>query len=596
MSTHWTNRRVFATSFAAGAFFLGSLATAGAQTTVTLNAPDTQVTDVMIQAGASADANFNKSDVLATQAGASADALRRALLKFDTQNTIPGGTKIQSAVMTLTVKVAGADTARTIGVYPVTTSFVQEDATWNRRRAGYPWVTLGGDLGPQSTAFTAPNAAGTKVNVDVTALVQSAISGASSSRYTRLALVDTGAASNGSDREFFSSKALDPSVRPVLTVVYGGTNTVQPPPPPPVQSAEALPACTVGLDKAAFTVGTGQADWSINVTAAATCAWSATSDASWLVVKSTMPATATGNGYAKMRAAANTTSAAKRIGHVSVNGTVYTVTQGGCGSSCTPPPVVNVIEPPTSVTLRVLQYNTHHGGWSSATTPVYDPNKIVDWVMKANPDIISMNEIEVGTSWSQGLDQSDLYKSLLEQRTGITWYKEFVNVHGPASTSGNGNLVLSKYPIIATGSHLLPATRAAVDVTIAVNGRNINFTATHMDNVSATNRVKETDEVMAWETTFAEDRIICGDWNAWPGSNEIVKMEGSYVETWKAARALGTAIGNGITHGSHQIDYIFLSKGAAHTTLKSVQIFATADANGIMPSDHQPVLAVFDVQ
>jgi endonuclease/exonuclease/phosphatase family metal-dependent hydrolase len=73
-------------------------------------------------------------------------------------------------------------------------------------------------------------------------------------------------------------------------------------------------------------------------------------------------------------------------------------------------------------------------------------------------------------------------------------------------------------------------------------------------------------------------------------------MQASYVETWSAAKTAGTALGNGITHGSHQIDYIFQSKTAAHLTLKSVQIFNTADANGIMPSDHQPVLAVFQVQ
>ena len=41
MSTHLIYRRALATSFAAAAFLLGSLATAGAQTTVTPNAPTT---------------------------------------------------------------------------------------------------------------------------------------------------------------------------------------------------------------------------------------------------------------------------------------------------------------------------------------------------------------------------------------------------------------------------------------------------------------------------------------------------------------------------------------------------------------------------
>ena len=480
MSTRALGRR-FATTFAAVACLLGSIASAGAQTTVTLNAPATQVTDVMIQAGASANTNFNKSDMFATRASTNFDYLRRALIKFDTQNTIPAGSKITSAVMTLTVKSGGTDAARTIGVYPVTTSFVQEEATWNIRRTATAWTTLGGDLGAKAAAFVAPNVAGAKVTVDVTTLVQTAVN-AGASRYTRVALTDLGASTSASYREYFSSKALDPSARPVLTVVYGDATAPAPSPAPL----------------------------------------------------------------------------------------------------------------PLSSTLRVLQYNTHHGGWNTASPSAYDPNKIVDWILKANPDVISLNEIEVGDSWSKGADQSELYKSLLEQRTGIAWHKVYVNGHG--ATTGIGNVVLSKYPFIATATHLLSAGRAAVDATISVNGRNINFTSTHMDNLYESNRIKETTELLAWETTFAEERIVCGDWNAWPGTTEIVNMEQTYVETWKAAKAAGTAIGNGITHGSHQIDYIFQSKGATHLALTSVQIYNTADASGIMPSDHQPVLAVFEVR
>ena len=94
-------------------------------------------------------------------------------------------------------------------------------------------------------------------------------------------------------------------------------------------------ACGVALDKTALTVGVAEANWNINVTAAAACKWTASSDNSWLVVKSTMPTSAAGNGYAKVRAITNTTSATKRTGHFFVNGIVYTVTQGGCGTSCT---------------------------------------------------------------------------------------------------------------------------------------------------------------------------------------------------------------------------------------------------------------------
>ena len=170
------------------------------------------------------------------------------------------------------------------------------------------------------------------------------------------------------------------------------------------------------LDKTAFTVGAGEANWNINVTADAACAWTATSDSDWLVVKSTMPALAAGNGYAKIRAVANLTTPAKRVGHVTVNSLTYTVTQGGCGTSCTgstPPPQAQPLADKVRVAgtpLRILQYNTHHGGWGS--DGVYSPDRIVAQIMKANPDVVTMNEIEQGTSWSRGLDQVKIYEEL----------------------------------------------------------------------------------------------------------------------------------------------------------------------------------------
>src|SRR3954452_366467 len=155
MPTHAQRTRLLTPAAAAVSCFFGSLATAGAQTTVTLNAPATQVTDVMIQAGASANTNFNASDMLATRASTNPDYLRRELIKFDTQNTIPSGSKITSAIMTLTVKAGGSDAARTIAVYPVTSPFVQEEATWNICRTYNACTTARCDRGVETPSFVA---------------------------------------------------------------------------------------------------------------------------------------------------------------------------------------------------------------------------------------------------------------------------------------------------------------------------------------------------------------------------------------------------------------------------------------------------------
>ena len=212
-SASWFRRPIRAAVFAVGVM-AGSVLGADAQTTVVLNVPGSQVTDTMIQGGINAKTNFNKLDAVATSANINYDELRHALLKFDTQNTMPGGSRITSATLTLTLKSAGADATRTVSVLPITNSFVQEEANWNLRRAGYAWTTAGGDFGSLATTKTVSNVAGSKVSINVTALVQAAVSGASSSRYTRLGLVDAGVSSAGSVRQYYSSKAVDPSVRP----------------------------------------------------------------------------------------------------------------------------------------------------------------------------------------------------------------------------------------------------------------------------------------------------------------------------------------------------------------------------------------------
>ncbi|MGH9141933.1 MAG: Ig-like domain-containing protein, partial [Vicinamibacterales bacterium] len=267
-------------------------------------------------------------------------------------------------------------------------------------------------------------------------------------------------------------------------------------------------------------------------------------------------------------------------------------------STTSAPVVVDVAATPLSfvpqapVTLRVLQYNTHHGGWGS--DGVYSPDRITDWIVASAADLVSLNEIEQFDSWSKNQDQTAIYRNLLRQKTGLIWYMAYVNAIG--ATSGIGNVVLSKFPFVATDAGLLTGGRAAVDATIAVNGRTINFTSVHMDNLSQGNRLTETTELLSWESSVTENRIIAGDWNAVPDATEIADMKATYTDTWQRAQALGTAAGNGITHGSDRIDYIFQSGAAAQLTLVSEQIYATADASGITPSDHEPVLAVFEVR
>jgi hypothetical protein len=99
-------------------------------------------------------------------------------------------------------------------------------------------------------------------------------------------------------------------------------------PLPCVYPVETTDQASVTLDKTSLLVGGAEANWVINVSASSGAgAWTAVSDAPWLVVKSTSPTPmpVTGTGLVKVRAVANT--GAKRVGHVTINDAVFTVTQ-----------------------------------------------------------------------------------------------------------------------------------------------------------------------------------------------------------------------------------------------------------------------------
>ena len=454
------------------------------QTTIKLNQSRPQVVYGTLRAGSHKSRNLPTA--LITHPADDTNNLQRALVKFDTQNTIPAGSVVTSALMTLTLKRGSGGSSRRIGAYQVTTSWNETQMTWNRRRATVEWMTPGGDLGSLIGTQAVGKTAGTKVTYDVTALVKQAVAGKlGTSRYTRLALVDLDAA-NDSMREFYTPDEANPALRPLLTVVYGTAKESTAPPP-------ARP-----------------------------------------------PSDAT-------------------------------------------------------TTLRVLDWNTHHGG--VGTDGDFDPDRFIKKASSFKPDLVSLNEVERFTGWGNNDGPASL-AALMKKHTGKTWYYKFTTATGAAK--GNGNLILSRFPFEASEIRLLSHDRAAVNVAIHVNGRSINFISTHLDDDSRSQRLDEIGELTAWARGLAEPRIIAGDFNAGPGSTEHTTMEKTYIDSWAQAQQDGTAVAfPGNTNGKTRkgrIDYIYYSKGANLLELESSQVFDVRDSNGVMPSDHRPMLTIFTIK
>jgi endonuclease/exonuclease/phosphatase family metal-dependent hydrolase len=385
----------------------------------------------------------------------------------------------------------------------VTSSYDKFSATWESRKSGIAWSQPGGDLGGRYAVSTITGSAGSQVTFDVTSLVAAVVRGDfnPSSRYTRIILIDEGAASRGSYKRIWSDDAADVSVRPTLTIVTG--TAPLPPPPDPTPAPQPVPAPL-------------------------------------------------------------------------------------------PPP------PPTDggVELRVLEWNTHHGGFG--TDGVYSPDRIASWAALMRPDVIMFNEIERNTWWGNE-DQPEVYRGLLERKTGKSWYYRFAQEYGDWDANGKGNLILSTYPIVTSDRYEVVhyGDRSICLAGITVNGRTITLLLTHLDPYDASLRLVQAQEVTAWAAPQPEDRILAGDMNAWPDQTSIAELTTTYNDSWAIAAANGTAIafpGNTGETRNGRIDYIFYSKGSSNLRVKSSQVYDTRDANGVMPSDHRPVLTVFEVR
>ena len=256
------------------------------------------------------------------------------------------------------------------------------------------------------------------------------------------------------------------------------------------------------------------------------------------------------------------------------------------GATATPAPPPSTA---TATSLRLMQWNIQNARGSDG---ICNPDRIATTVVAQNAHVVSMNEVKsFAGECSWDFDMSQRLQSLLQAKSGVTWYRQYVSIGSKA-----GNLLLSRYPLVSSSTTLLSYDRGVAQIGIVVNGRTINLFSTHVEYYNAGWRTTQINEALAWIRNFPEPRIVMGDFNTPPNTSDYWLMATPYQDAWVAARTAGTATsftGTEFTHGNSRFDYVFSSRVSA-LTLRSVTIPDTR-INGVYPSDHHPVIAVFDV-
>lgn len=216
--------------------------------------------------------------------------------------------------------------------------------------------------------------------------------------------------------------------------------------------------------------------------------------------------------------------------------------------------------------LRVMTYNILGG---RNTDGKRDLTRIAEVIKALNPDLITMQEVDVKTTRIKGVD----VPAELAKLTGM--HAAFASAM-PFAGGNYGVAVLSKFPIKKQTDCLLPTTaghepRVAILVEIELPNKGIPVAiiATHLDHTEANeNRLLQIKEL---NTSFRSaclpgPAIMAGDFNTGMETEEMKLLAKSWTATWPMDKP-------GFTYPadkpSSKIDHILVQPNAGWKVFKS---------------------------
>jgi len=200
----------------------------------------------------------------------------------------------------------------------------------------------------------------------------------------------------------------------------------------------------------------------------------------------------------------------------------------------------------TALTLNI------HGGRSKADE--LDLERIAAELRAWDADVVLLQEVDRGRERSDAVAQA----RWLGDRLGAGW------VYGPTRQlrpGTTGNAVVSRFPVVASRVRALPRQpglfrRGLLQVTLDVDGREVDVMSTHLDHVSPAARRAQAAAVASVVRRSPRPVILGGDLNAEPGLPpiNILRLAG-LTDSWPVS---GT--GSGLTvpaaDPQRRIDYL----------------------------------------
>lgn len=254
-------------------------------------------------------------------------------------------------------------------------------------------------------------------------------------------------------------------------------------------------------------------------------------------------------------------------------------------------------------TLRVMTFNIQHGIDGSER---YHLQSAIDTIARINPDVVALSELTRNHPYYNCDDQPKLIADGVSRATGRTWtwvyQQQWFTPNRECMDSGRGDGRETEGLGFLAPEPMAPPKMIALwnsGLGLAIETRKwptVPIVVTHLTAQvpNAPSRVKQLSALLPWTHTLGEPRILVGDLNAWPDSDDMKPVFAQYRDAWTAAVEAGTARGrsDGITHKKHRIDYILFTPGH-RLELLWAETVDTVPLIGLEASDHRPVVAAF---
>lgn len=181
--------------------------------------------------------------------------------------------------------------------------------------------------------------------------------------------------------------------------------------------------------------------------------------------------------------------------------------------------------------LRVMSYNVHS---CLGMDGRLSPERVARVIARQEPDVIALQELDVGRTRSGGHDQAAMIAELLEMSYR---FHPAIQVEEEAY----GDAILTRLPVLAHRDAMLPGPRlrrgieprGALWVTLDLDGVNVQVLNTHLGLLPSERRV-QVAELLSERWLAHPDchgpTVLCGDLNATPESAPLKRLREVLVD------------------------------------------------------------------